>query len=239
MADIIEHEQGLSHGRRYELFEFDLTEFELGFIRVFEGDENGDNAVSFDGNVYSPYPIQTDGWAITSQGRLPRPKFAVTNTTGVFTPMIENNNGLGGAPVKRTITYGRFLDDGADADPTQHDPIERYEINKVMSLGKINGVEAVQWELRTPPDRPNVKIGRIQVIKGPCQFSYRTFDQGTGQFVNGTCPYRGSIVLDEDNNATNNAGDECSQTSEGCELRHGVGNKLPYMAFVSVGELRR
>ena len=239
MTTIISHEQKLNLGRRYELFQMDLREFDLGYVRLHQGDEGAIHEVSFGGDVYFPRPITTSGWELNAQGRLPRPRFATANVGGLFTPMIDNNNGLAGAPFQRIVTYEKYLDGQPTADATQHDPIDSYEINRVLAAGRIEGVEAVQWELRTAPDRPNAKTPRIQIIKGPCQRSYRTFDTATGQFVNGSCPYRGTETFDEEDAVTNNEGDECSQTVPGCTIRFGAGNKIPYLGFPSVGDLRR
>ena len=38
---IIEHEQQLNLGRRYELFELNLTAFGLDYLRVFQGSGRG------------------------------------------------------------------------------------------------------------------------------------------------------------------------------------------------------
>jgi len=238
MTTIISHEQQLNLGRRYVLFEIDLREYGLGYTRVHEGDENANHEVSFGGDVYFPWPIQTGGWSISAQGRMARPTFALANTGNVFTPLVDNNNQFAGAPFRRIVTYERYLDGQPDADPTQHDPPEHYVINRVSAAGKINNIEAIQWELRAAIDRPNANLPRIQAIKGPCQFSYRVFDNG--EFINGTCPYRGDNYFNEDNEpVTSPSEDSCAQDVQGCVNRHGAGNKLPYLGFVSVGDLRR
>ena len=192
----------------------------------------------FGGVIFFPWPIESSGWEINATGRLPRPKFAVANTNSFFTPIVDSNNSLKGAEVRRIVTYEKFLDGQPEADPTQHNPIDVYQINRISAAGRINDIEAIQWELRTAPDRPNVRLPKIQAIKGPCQFSYRTFN-GT-EFVNGSCPYRGTRYFDEDNNALpSEMGDECAQSVEACVLRHGEGVKIPYMGFISVGDVRR
>ena len=241
MPTIREHKQGLNLGRRYELYKIDLTRFGLGEFRLHPGDEGAvDHAVSFGGGApFLPWPIISSGWSVSAQGRLPRPVFGVANAGRIFTPLIIEHNGLKRAQVTRIRTYEKFLDGQPAADPTKHDPLEIFEINRIRTHGLVEGVEGIQWELRAPIDQPGSQVPKIQVTRGPCQFSYRVFDEETGEFVNGTCPYRGAETFDEDNNVSNNVGDICAQTVPACIRRHGENVSIPYMGFPSAGSIRR
>ena len=240
---IREHIQTLELGRDFTLYEIDLRRWDLGFIRLYAGDE-GDRAISFAGLQYSPWPIQTGGWKVGAGGALPRPKFAVTNLSRIFTPMIRDADGFRMAPFRRIKTYEMYLDFlpngdvNPDADSTQHSPIDYYEINRVMREGDINGVEAVQWELITPIDRPNAQLPRIVVTRDRCQRTYRTWDGSAFVYTNVDCPYAGSESFDLDGNSVPNAEDRCSQNEAGCKARFGEDAVLPALFFPGVERIR-
>lgn len=243
---IREHIQGLNLGRDYKLYEIDLTKWDLGFIRIYAGDE-GDRSVSFAGLIYNPWPIETSGWKVGAGGALPRPKFAVTNLNRIFTPMLKSADGFRMAPFRRIKTYEMFFDfltDGTtvnpEADSTQHSPIDYYEINKIDREGDINGVEAVQWELITPIDRPNSRIPRIVVTRDRCQRTYRTWDSSAGAFnyTNVDCPYSGSNSFDADGLSVSDPLDSCSHNENGCKARFGEDAVLPALFFPGVEKVR-
>jgi len=253
MVTIIkEHVQGLNLGLDITLYEFDLQSYGLGFIRIYGGDQNanelgtGVGPISFAGLQYNPWPIQTTGWRTGSGGSLPRPRFAVTNVNQVFTPMLLQADGFRYSPFKRIRTYERFLDqlrDGTpnpNADGTQHKPIDRYEVNRVLNQGRIDDVEVVQWELRAPIDRPNATLPRITLTRDICQHTYRVFDPATGDFnyENVTCPYVGAASFDADNNPTTPQNDECPQFERNCTRRFGDNAVLPRIAFPGIERVR-
>lgn len=240
---IREHIQSLELGRDFTLYEIDLRRWDMDFIRLYAGDE-GAAPVWFAGLEYSPWPIETTGWKAGAGGALPRPKFAVTNLNRIFTPMLRDADGFKLAPFRRIKTYEIYLDflpDGSvnpDADSTQHSDPDYYEINRIMREGDINGVEAVQFELITPIDRPNSNIPRIVVTRDRCQRTYRTWDGLAFNYTNVDCPYAGANSFDIDGNPVADALDSCSQTEAGCKARFGQDAVLPALFFPGVEKIR-
>lgn len=246
MPDIKEHIQALNLGEDITLYSIDLSEYGLNDIRLYHGDE-GATAVSFAGISYSPWPIRTTGWRLGSSGSLPRPRFSVANPNRIFTPLIQQADGFRYAPFKRIKTYDNFLDflpDGSpnpDADGSQHDPIDNYEINRVAVQGEVDGLEVVEWELRAPIDRPNAKIPKVILTRENCQFSYRTYDPnlpGNFNYESVQCPYRGAQSFDANNEPTSDENDVCPRFLRSCRARFGENAELPFLAFPAIGRVR-
>jgi len=243
---IREHVQSLDLGEDITLYEIDLTQWNQGYVRLYLGDE-GAQSVSFDGNVYSPWPLKTSGW---KQGgtTLPRPLWGVANVNRVFTPFVQSCDGFRRAPFKRIQTYAVYLDflaDGTtpnpDADGNQHEPIDYYEVNRISLEGEIEGVEVIQWELRTPIDRPNSKIPRIVLIRENCQHTYRTYNAATDSFnyEKVSCPYAGTDYFDvEGNVVTAKSEDRCGFFLRNCKDRFGQNAVLPFLAFPGLERVR-
>ena len=82
MTTVAEHVQGLALDARVELFEFDLAIYGGTVYRYVNDVKAG--GVYFDGQLYSPLPLKSEGWAITSRGTLPRPTITVSNVTGAL-----------------------------------------------------------------------------------------------------------------------------------------------------------
>lgn len=244
-----EHIQGLRLGRDYTLYEIDLRQWNQGFFRIYNGDEGategGAGPVVFGGYTYSPWPIETDGWRKGTSGTLPRPKFTAANVNRVLTPLVLSCDGFRQAPFTRIKTYERYLDfdpvTGAanpNADSTQHQPADILEINRITHEGEINGVEAIQWEIISPIDRPGSKIPKIVITQNRCQRTYRRHDGSAFSYTNVTCPYAGTDYFDTDQNAVSASEDKCSQDESGCKARYGDNAVLPALFFPGVEKVR-
>lgn len=246
MTDIREHVQGLDLGEDITLYEIDLTEWGLDYIRLFHGDE-GASTISFGGLSYSPWPIKTSGWKFSGGGSLPRPRFALANVNRVLTPMVRQADGFRYAPIRRIRTYARYLDylengdPNPDADGTQHKPVEVFEFSRITLEGEIDGVDVIQWELRAPIDRPNAKLPRIVLVRENCQHSYRVWNETTETFdyTGVTCPYAGANgSFDENGDPVTDANDECPRLLRACKLRFGANAVLPFLAFPSMERVK-
>lgn len=67
--------------------------------------------VVWQGNTYQPFPIESEGFDISTKGSLPRPKIRVANVNGMFSAEIRKNDDLVGCKIIRKRTFGRYLDD--------------------------------------------------------------------------------------------------------------------------------
>jgi len=236
MPDIPELIQTPDLGGFIELFEFDLTKYDAGYFRIIKGDEGASvHAVTWDGNVYSPWPIQTEGWEINGQGPNPRPSIALGNTSAILTPIVVNNNNLLGCVVKRIRTYERYLDGEAEADTSQTYPIETYLINQRTGLNN----EVVSFELASYLDQENRKLPGRQIMREFCPFVTRTWNGTSFDYEHTTCPYTGSNYFDENGDTVTNPQDEKYSKKLGtcCKVRFPSG-ELPFGGFPGVARVR-
>lgn len=242
MVKIPELIQKPNLGDYIELFKFDLTLYGEGFRYMRPGDEGATvQAVTWDGDVYSPWALSSDGWEISAGGPMPRPTITLGNTSSILTPLFVNNNDLVGCTVQRIRTYARYLDDGADPDPTATYPIEEYLVNQRLSLDD----EAISIELASHLDQDMTMLPGRQVMREYCPFVTRTYNATTQQFdyTGAICPFNETegidgLPRDADGNITTPENEVFSKKlGTCCKARYGNG-ELPFGGFPGVSRIR-
>ena len=147
-------------------------------------------SIHFGGKVYEPFPVQVEGFDMTSKGTLPRPRLTISNLNpslantfsiadgGSALPsgtisamMIEVNkatvgNDLIGSTLVRIRTLRKFLDSAnfnstnSTADSTQKFPDEVYMIARKV----VENQEIVQFECASMFDMAGVKAPKRQIL---------------------------------------------------------------------------
>lgn len=147
-------------------------------------------SIHFGGKVYEPFPVQTEGFDMTSKGTLPRPRLTISNLnpslSNTFTVanggsalpsgtisamMLEVNkitvgNDLIGSTLVRIRTLRKFLDSAnfnstnATADSTQKFPDEIYMIARKV----LENQEIVQFECASMFDMAGVRGPKRQIL---------------------------------------------------------------------------
>tara|TARA_R100000406_G_C3088312_1_gene118859 strand:- start:79 stop:942 length:864 start_codon:yes stop_codon:yes gene_type:complete len=147
-------------------------------------------SIHFGGKVYEPFPVQTEGFDMTSKGTLPRPRLTISNLSpslsNTFTVanggsalpagtisamMLEVNkitvgNDLIGSTLVRIRTLRKFLDSAnfnstnSTADPTQKFPDEIYMIARKT----LENQEIVQFECASMFDMAGVRGPKRQIL---------------------------------------------------------------------------
>lgn len=237
-------QQQLNLGHKVTLYQFDLRLYDEGWLYLVSGDEGQTvRPVTFDGQLYSPWAIKSEGWELRSVGAFPRPTITLGNTSDILTALVENNNNLEDCMVRRIVTYDRFLDDGVDPDPSQHKPIDEYLINR--KIGSVSG-ESISFELVSPFDQDDTYLPGRQANRDYCPLVYRIFDSTLGDFDYDpdivTCPYdnntNGNLMFNEnDESVTDPAQDKCGKRLNSCKLRHGS-QSLPFGNFPGLARAR-
>lgn len=223
---LAKEQQRFALGPKVELYIIDASHID-GPVYYFVN-EAVTGGVSFDGQVYSPFPIKTSDWEITSQGSLPRPKVSVANVNGLFSMLNLLYNDLLGTTVTRIRTYKRFLDGQSDADPLQRFPLDIYKLEQKTRQDD----EVCSWDMRASMDIRGKQLPGRKIIQGWCSRKYRRYVNGS--FVYGSCPYAGSSYFTKNNQPTSDpAQDRCSKLLTGCSLRF-VNTALPTWAFPGV-----
>jgi len=232
-ADIQQPDLNKSGGR-VELFELDATVLGGSITRfcssVYEG-----TALTWQGNVYSPLPVEASGFEVSGGSSLPTPSLTLSDGLGLFRDMIRTYNDLVGAKVTRTVTFRKYLDGMPDASPTEYFPQDIYYVErKVRQQGAV-----IEWELSALMDQQGKKLPGRTIMKVACDYRYRIWDTETAAFdyTDVTCPYTGTRYFTEAGAATPSTTDACGHKLSDCVLRY-LTAPLPFHGFPGVSHVR-
>jgi len=141
--------------------------------------------VTWNGNQYTRYPIEVEGFEYRGDGQLPRPKIRVSNLFSLLSlVMIEINasnpgNDLCGAKLTRIRTLARYLDavnfpgdtnPYGTPDPTAEAPREIYYVDRKVTENR----DLVEFELVSAFDLAGVRAPKRQCIANVCQWVYKS-----------------------------------------------------------------
>jgi len=114
MSDIIASAHSFEPGEILELFELDLstgiapTSTEI--YRWHSGVDEHIHQIVWQGNVYTSYPIEAQGFEFAGKGSIPRPTLTVANVTSLISSLIGSYDDMVGAKVTRKRTFAKYLD---------------------------------------------------------------------------------------------------------------------------------
>lgn len=178
------------------LFKFDGTNIGLSEPYYFHNGTNYNNqSVVFNGITYYPVPLELTEFEIDGQGRLPRPKLAISNINGYISNLILQNKDLSGSIISRKRVFVKYIDDinfeggvnpWGTADPEAYFSDEIFFINRRTQENN----QVVQFELVCPWEIDNVKLPKRPIYALICSFNYRE------QY---TCGYSGVPIADKAN----------------------------------------
>lgn len=214
-----------------ELFILDATALG-GDIFYFHAGTNGLRSnVIWQGQEYVRFPIEVNGFEISGQGSLPRPKLRVSNALGAISVLLLNYNDLIGSTFTRKRTHAKFLDainfsgGNADADPSAEYPDDIFIVDRKSS----ENYQAVEFELASIMDLAGVQLPRRQVIQNLCPWKYR----------GGECGYTGTDYFTADDVSTSDSSlDVCGKRVSSCKKRFGETSELPFGGFPGAGLTR-
>ncbi|MBX3589088.1 MAG: phage minor tail protein L [Ramlibacter sp.] len=215
-----------------ELYELDAAVVGGGVHRFANMTNELGTAVVWQGQSYSPFPIEVTGFENSSDGPLARPRLSVSNVNGMVGALIRDYQRLEGASFIRRRTLAKYLDAAnfalgvnPTADPTAHWPDELWLIDRVDQRNK----SVVVWELCSPLDWAGVMLPRRQILAAACAWRYRGSE----------CGYTGGPVAKADDSATSDpAADSCGRRLTSCKLRFGATAELPFGGFPGAGTTR-
>lgn len=126
------------------------------------------------GNIktYTPIPIQLEGFDVSSDGAISRPKMTVANIESTFKDAL---GGLGfedliGRRITRRTTQQKYLvGEAGDTTP----PVEFPSITYVIDRVAAKSILGVTFELAAPFDLAGIKLPRRVVIGGACPWKYQ------------------------------------------------------------------
>jgi lambda family phage minor tail protein L len=215
-----------------EMFEVDATAFGGDMLRFHAGTNQLRQNLVWQGETYSPFPIQASGFDYSGNGQLPRPKLAVANVTGAITLLVLTYDDLLGAKVTRKRTLLKYLDavnfpggTNPTADPAAEFGDEIFFVDRKTSENR----DIVEFELAAAFDVAGVRLPRRQVIQNVCTWKYR----------GGECGYTGTAYFNADDQSVATVGlDVCGKRLSSCKARFGANEPLPFGSFPAAGLTR-
>ena len=215
-----------------ELFELDGTAFGGDLLRFHAGTNQLRQSIVWQGNTYTPFPLQATGFDYSGNGQLPRPKMVVSNVSGAITLLVLTYDDLLGAKVTRKRTLAKYLDavnfPGATnpaADPTAEFGDEIFFIDRKVTENR----DIVEFELAAAFDVAGVRLPRRQIIQNICTWKYRGDE----------CGYTGTAYFDADDASVASIGlDVCGKRLSSCKVRFGATAPLPFGSFPAAGLTR-
>lgn len=221
--------QKLAPSAVIELFELDATALGDSVYRFHAGTNAISQDVVFAGETYARFPVEIDGFEITGNGQLPRPKIRVANLSGAISFLVITLGDLIGAKVTRRRTLAKYLDEinfpggvNPDADPAAQFPEDIFFVDRKS----IENRNLVEFELSASFDVAGVQLPRRQIIQNVCPWKYRGLE----------CGYAGTNYFDTNDQAVGSALlDRCGKRLNSCEIRFGANQPLPFGGFPSAG----
>jgi len=179
---------------------------------------NGADVV-YDGNTYTPLPLQANGFELNTSGQLERPSITFANVGLAITGLTNTYDDLVGATVKRIRTLTTYLDGQPDADPDAYWGPDEWIVEQKTNETKLS----VTFQLSVPFDLEGRSLPGRRLLREQCQWIYRD---------NIGCHYSGASYWDANDNVVGTlAQDVCGKRLESCRLRFGSGSRLPFGGF--------
>jgi lambda family phage minor tail protein L len=221
--------QLLSPTALVELFILDIGKYGGGLLYFHAGTNELNGNVTWQGQVYTRYPIEATGFSKRSGSTLPRPILKASNVGGTLAAQARAYSDFLGCKVTRKRTLVRYLDavnfaaGNPTADVNQAFPDDVYFVDRKSGENPIS----IEFELAAAFDIQGVVLPRRQVIQNTCAWVYRSAE----------CGYTGGAVAKADGTATAVlAEDKCSKRLlDGCKLRFPDPAPMPFGGMPGTG----
>ena len=175
--------------------------------------------VIYDGNTYTPLPLQAAGFELNTSGQLERPSITFANVGLAITGLANTYEDLVGATVQRIRTLTTYLDGQPNADPDAYWGPDQWVVEQKTNETKLS----VTFQLAVPFDLEGRSLPGRRLLREQCQWIYRNTIG---------CHYNGASYWDANDNEVNTlAQDVCGKRLESCRLRFGSGSRLPFGGF--------
>ena len=173
--------------------------------------------IIWQGQVYSPVAIKSDGLEMRGDGKASMPSLAIANTlngiNGAMSALCLQLSDFAGAKLTVITTLAKYLD---AANFASGNPQARNEYKKQVWFVEQKTAEnasQVTFELSNPVDFEGMKIP-CREITNYCHWAV------CGRYRQDPCLYSGSAMFTKDGKPTDNQSlDYCGGTIESCRLR--------------------
>jgi len=236
--------QKLEPGNEIRLIEVDGREFGMEDVLRFHahniahteseilaagGDESKLQAKSifWQDLEYKAWPYEIEGIESSTSGGESQPTLRVANIDGSITQLCLYFDDLLKAKVTIHDTLAQYLDAGnfPDGNATA-DPLQEKRQSFFIDAKSDETDEVIEFTLASPMALQGLMIPTRQ-LHSICTWCMRNqYRSGDG------CDYAGTNYFDKNNNPVDDPSlDECSGTINGCKLRFGANNELPFGGF--------
>lgn len=136
--------------------------------------------IYFDGQEYLPIAVESEGFEVLGDQRLPRPKIRVSNAGLYISSILRKYNNLNGAKLVRRRTFVKFLDDQnfpnnknpwGTANPNAKLPDEKFFVSRKTLENKM----VVEFELVSSLELENINVPARTISSRYCSWVYRSF----------------------------------------------------------------
>lgn len=226
------------------LYELDATKLGAGIMRwhghvSFEDWQmiNPDvttvkSDIIWQGQTYSPIPIQSDGLEMRGDGRASTPSLAVANNIdglqGAISALCLRHDDFAGAKLTVINTMAKYLDAANFADGNPQAANEYRKQLWYVEQKTSENASAVTFELSNPVDFEGARIPSRDITSF-CHWAVH------GRYRGQECGYTGTAMFTEDGTPTDDPSkDKCSaRLGDGCRIRFGDNVPLPFGGFPS------
>ena len=225
------------------LYELDATKLGAGIMRwhghvSFEDWQiiNPDvttvkSDIIWQGQTYSPIPIQSDGLEMRGDGRASTPSLVLANNIngvqGAISAMCLQFDDFSGAKLTVINTLAKYLDAVNFGDGNPQAANEYRKQLWYVEQKTSENASAVTFELSNPIDFEGARIPTRE-ITSYCHWAVH------GRYRGEECGYTGTAMFTEDGTPTDDPSkDKCGGRLSDCRLRFGDNNPLPFGGFPS------
>lgn len=224
--------QKLSPDAIIELFVLDATSIGGEIFRFHAGTNELRQNIVWQGETYIRFPVQVNGFELSGQGTLPRPRMRVSNVLSTITALLIQYEDLVGSKIIRKRTMKKYLDaenfEGG-VNPTEDTAASFADDIYFIDRKSSENRDMVEFELASSLDLHGVKIPRRQIIANLCPWVYKSAE----------CGYTDTRYFTiDDVETTDSTQDRCGKRLKSCKCRFGSGGALPFGGFPSVGNSR-
>lgn len=178
--EVIKEIGSISQTAIIELFRlyYNYQEDPQAVLHFHGGTNNLRSSIYFDDQEYLPIPVETEGFEVLGDQRLPRPKIRISNAGLYMSSILRKYKNLNNAKIERRRIFAKYLDDrnfdgGVNpwgmANPNARMPDDKYFISNKVAENKL----FVELELVSSLELENNSIPSREVAARYCPWVYR------------------------------------------------------------------
>jgi lambda family phage minor tail protein L len=143
----------------------------------FHGGGIFEKEIKWQNETYRLIPVESEGFEVTANGQLPRPKLRISNKGYLFTDLLLKNNDFQFARIRRKRTFVKYLNDDnfdggnpwGQADPSAELSNDTFVIGQKTAENKL----FIELELTSPLDLENFEVNSRLLMSRYCSWYYR------------------------------------------------------------------